>query len=64
MIRQVTWSEVSARIADAPARADRRPAARAQARTDDRPAGAATLVERVQDAVALTRAVRPVEGLA
>ena len=52
MIRQVSWSEVSARVADAPARADRRLPALDRRRDESRRLSAAELVERVQGVLA------------
>lgn len=55
MIRQVSWSEVSAVFAAAPARAASRRPARDGDRVDDLRIRAADLVERVQQAVGPAR---------
>jgi hypothetical protein len=62
MIRQVSWSEVPARTADVPARAERRLPVPA-GRSDNNPtASAANLVERIQVAIALAPMGRPGEA--
>jgi hypothetical protein len=64
MIRQVSWSEVSARIADAPERAEHRAPARRVNRGNDRSAAAPTRVARLRHAVAVGLPGRPAAALA